>query len=79
MDVLVAIREKYAELPVIVMTGMGYDDDLINEVGAKGADGYMSKTLPLDQLLFEIHRVLRDRPSASALDRLFQVTRSSPE
>jgi len=58
MEVLEDIKEKHPNLPVIIMTGIGYDEELLKEARDKGAAGYLSKTLPLDQLLMEVHRIL---------------------
>jgi two-component system nitrogen regulation response regulator NtrX len=52
------IRKQDAALPVIMLTGMGFDNELLDEALKKGANGYMSKMLPLDQLLMEVHRIL---------------------
>ena len=57
------IRKFSATLPIIMMTGMGYDEDLLQEAKQNGASGYVSKLLPLDQLLMEIHRVIKYGPS----------------
>jgi DNA-binding response OmpR family regulator len=54
-------REKPA-LRVIMLTGMGFVEDLLQEAQQKGADGYVSKVLPLDELLLEIQRILKAPP-----------------
>jgi len=46
-------------LRVIMLTGMGFVEDLLQEATQKGADGYVSKVLPLDELLSAIQRILR--------------------
>src|SRR5437870_2034765 len=58
LDLLQALKESHPNLPVIVMTGIGFDEDLLQEAMRKGASGFISKTLQLDQLLMEVHRVL---------------------
>jgi len=35
---------------------MGFVEDLLQEAHDKGADGYVSKVLPLDELLIAIER-----------------------
>jgi DNA-binding NtrC family response regulator len=59
MDLLGRIKDMFPKLPVIIMTGLGLDEELLQEALQKGASGYVSKTLPLDQLLMEVHRTLR--------------------
>jgi DNA-binding NtrC family response regulator len=58
LEVLGQIKASHPKLPVIIMTGIGFDEELLQEAVKKGAAGYVSKTLPLDQLLMEVHRTL---------------------
>lgn len=58
LEVLGEIKASHPKLPVILMTGIGFDEELLQEAVKKGAAGYVSKTLPLDQLLMEVHRTL---------------------
>ena len=58
LEVLGQIKAAHPKLPVIIMTGIGFDEELLQEAVKKGAAGYVSKTLPLDQLLMEVHRTL---------------------
>lgn len=58
LELLERIKADHPKLPVIILTGMGFDDELLKEALAKKASGYVSKTLPLDQLLMEVRRVL---------------------
>lgn len=62
LEVLGRIKAAHPNLPVIILTGMGFDDDLLKEALQKKASGYVSKTLPLDQLLMEVRRTLTPRP-----------------
>src|SRR5579871_51904 len=52
------IKDAQPNLPVILMTGMGWDPELMEEAMRKKASAYVVKTLPLSQLLMEIRRVL---------------------
>jgi DNA-binding NtrC family response regulator len=65
LELLVAFRKAHPRLPIIMLTGMGYDDELLQEALQKGASGYVSKTLPLDQLLMEVHRALNHQASSA--------------
>jgi DNA-binding response OmpR family regulator len=56
------IRASDAAPPVVIFTGLGFDDELIDEALKKGAAGYVSKGLSLDHLLMEVHRVLQIHP-----------------
>jgi two-component system, OmpR family, response regulator QseB len=59
LEVLEMLKQTHARLPVLILTGMGYDDDLMREAMRLRADGYMSKTAALPQLVSEIRRILR--------------------
>jgi DNA-binding response OmpR family regulator len=58
LNLLVQLKEQHPDLRVIMLTGMGFVEDLLQEAYQKGADGYVSKVLPLDELLMTIQRIL---------------------
>ncbi len=64
LKVLSMIKSEHPHLKVIMLTGMGFVEDLLEEAQQKGADGYVSKALPLDELLQAINRVLHFREEA---------------
>lgn len=59
LEVLELIKQKHPRIPVLILTGMGYDDELMKEAMRLHADGFMSKTVALPQLVCEIRRILR--------------------
>ena len=58
LDLLQSIIATRPGLPVIIITGFGSDEALLQEAIHKGAAGFLSKTAPLDQLLMEVQRAL---------------------
>lgn len=58
LDVLMELKAAHPALPVIIMTGIGMDDQLIQEAVQKGASGYVSKTVPLEELLAKVQTLL---------------------
>jgi DNA-binding NtrC family response regulator len=58
-ELLATLKRAHPKLPVLMLTGMGFDEDLIQEALARGASGYASKTVALDQLLTEVQRALK--------------------
>jgi DNA-binding response OmpR family regulator len=61
------IREINAQIPIVVFTGVGYDEDQMHAALQAGANGYVSKNLPIEQLYCVLARVLatcqyRSRP-----------------
>ena len=65
LQFLGALKELYPDLPVMILTAMGFDDQLLAEALQKGASAYVSKTLPLPQLLAEVQRTLRSQPNCA--------------
>ncbi len=59
IDSLIQIKSNHPALPVIMLTSLGYDQECFNDAVKHGASAYVSKLLPLDQILMEIHRVLK--------------------
>jgi DNA-binding response OmpR family regulator len=62
MEVLAALRLAHPELPVIMLTGMGFDSELVRKAQQQGAAGYLTKGLPLQELLLEVRHALSRRP-----------------
>jgi DNA-binding response OmpR family regulator len=52
------IREMTQKLPIIVFTGIGYDEERMHAALRAGANGYVSKSLPIEQLYCVLSRVL---------------------
>lgn len=63
LKLLEKLKALHPELRVIMLTGMGFVEDLLQEAQQKGADGYVSKVLPLDELLLAIQRILKAAPA----------------
>ena len=62
LELLDQIKALRPRIPVIIATGIGFDQQLLQDAADKGAAGYVSKTQPLDQLLTEVHRTLNYTP-----------------
>lgn len=58
LGLLGRIKTGYPKTKVVMLTGMGFVEDLLEEAQQKGADGYVSKVLPLDELLLAVRRAL---------------------
>jgi two-component system KDP operon response regulator KdpE len=52
------IRELQASVPIVMLTGLGYDDELMNASLKAGANGYVSKTLPPEELFAAVLRAM---------------------
>src|SRR5213082_1736699 len=52
------MRESNPALPIVVFTGVGYDEEQMHAALRAGANGYVSKNHPIEQLYSVLARVL---------------------
>jgi DNA-binding response OmpR family regulator len=62
LKLLEDIKKGRPNVRVVMLTGMGFVEDLLQEAHQKGADGYVSKIVPLDELLVAIKRGFGSSP-----------------
>jgi len=62
IEVLSKLKQKKPDLPVVMLTAYGYDDNLINKALESGASGYISKNLPLAQIVHTFQTLLSTIP-----------------
>jgi two-component system response regulator HydG len=58
IDMIHEVKNAWPEVPVVMLTGMGYDDNLMQQAKEQHAQGYVSKTVPPDQLLATLLGIL---------------------
>lgn len=66
LELMAKLRKSRPHLPVIIITGLGADDDLMRRAVEKGASECVSKTAPLEQLRVSIERVLAAKAAEAA-------------
>ena len=73
ISLIAFMRESNPTLPIVVFTGVGYDEEQMHAALRAGANGYVSKNLPIEQLYCVLARVLatcqRRTPSETANGR----------
>ena len=72
ISLIAFIREIQPNLPIIVFTGVGYEEEKMHSALRAGANGYVSKNLPVEQLYCVLSRVLstcRQRARRDAMTR----------
>jgi len=74
ISLIAFIREMSLELPIIVFTGVGYDEERMQGALRAGANGYVSKNLPIEQLYCVLSRVL-----ASCQQRAHRASLAGPQ
>ena len=57
ISLITFIREMNPVLPIVVFTGLGYDEEQMHAALHAGANGYVSKNLPIEQLYCVLARV----------------------
>ncbi len=72
ISLITYVREIQPDLPIIVFTGVGYEEEKMLAALRAGANGYVSKNLPIEQLYCVLARVLgtaRQRARRESLSR----------
>jgi DNA-binding response OmpR family regulator len=63
LQLMEALKQKHPKLPIIILTGIGFDEEVIKEALSNGAAAYVSKGLSVSHLVMEIRRVLKQSNS----------------
>jgi DNA-binding response OmpR family regulator len=58
-DLLKEIRVAFPKLPIVILTGSGYDENKLQTAIRFGANGYISKTIPPNELFAALMRALQ--------------------
>ena len=59
------IRVTYPDLPIVMFTGLGYDEDAMQVARKAGANGYVSKGLGPSEIYSALMRVIAQHANAS--------------
>lgn len=60
LDLLKDIRQKYANLPVVMITGFGFDEELICKSKQYGCCGYIAKNMPVAQIIVTFKQLVKE-------------------
>ena len=58
LSLISIIRTTHTELPIIIFTGLGYDEEMMQAARYAGANGYVSKGLGPSEIYSAVMRVL---------------------
>ena len=64
LTLVAQVREKYPDLPIVMFTGLGYDEEAMQKARKAGANGYVSKGLGPSEIYSAVMRVLQQQPQA---------------
>ena len=55
------IRKNYENLPIVIFTGLGFDEEMMQATRDAGANGYVSKGLGPSDIYSALMRVIKSR------------------
>jgi DNA-binding response OmpR family regulator len=58
LSLISIIRQRHPDLPIIIFTGLGYDEEMMQAARFAGANGYVSKGLGPTEIYSALMRVL---------------------
>jgi DNA-binding response OmpR family regulator len=62
LSLISIVREKHPDLPIVMFTGLGYDEEAMQTARKAGANGYVSKGLGPNEIYSALMRVLSHAP-----------------
>jgi two-component system OmpR family response regulator len=65
ITLITVIRDKCPELPIVIFTGRGYDEETMQAARKAGANGYVSKGLGPAEIYAAVMRVLNQQGAAT--------------
>ncbi len=60
LEVLKEIRQTYVNLPVVMITGFGFDEELIVKSKQLGCCGYIGKNMPVAQIIITFMQFVKE-------------------
>jgi DNA-binding response OmpR family regulator len=66
VDLLMILRPEFPDLPIVMYSGVGYDEDIMAACRKAGCDAYISKGLGYNELYNAMMRVIERRQTESA-------------
>jgi DNA-binding NtrC family response regulator len=67
LEVLKNIRDTHKNLPVVMITGFGYDEDLIAKSKQFGCSGYIGKNMPVAQIIVTFKQFVKNAKEKGCL------------
>ena len=65
LTLISVIRAKYPTLPIVMFTGLGYDEEAMQTARKAGANGYVSKGLGPSEIYSAVMRVVQQHGMAA--------------
>ena len=68
LEVLKEIKQLYTKLPVVMITGFGFDEELISKSKQLGCCGYIGKNMPVAQIIVVFKQFVKEAKEKAALN-----------
>ncbi len=65
LSLISIIRQSHPDLPIVIFTGLGYDEEMMQAARYAGANGYVSKGLGPSEIYSALMRVLNQSAVAA--------------
>jgi len=59
LEMIAIIRKRFQDLPIVIFTGLGFDEEMMQATRDAGANGYVSKGLGPSDIYLALMRVLK--------------------
>lgn len=59
LEFLAKFKKLYPDIPVVMLTGSGYDEEMMQQALTNGASGYVSKETDLENMVVAVKRLLK--------------------
>lgn len=59
LEMISIIRKQFEKLPIVIFTGLGFDEEMMEAARKAGANGYVSKGLGPSDIYLALMRVLQ--------------------
>ncbi len=77
LTLITMIRNKYPAVPIVMFTGLGYDEEAMQAARKAGANGYVSKGLGPSEIYSALMRVLSQTQPAVGTDTVKAADRAA--
>lgn len=77
LTLITMIRDKYPAVPIVMFTGLGYDEEAMQAARKAGANGYVSKGLGPSEIYSALMRVLSQTQPAVGTDTVKAADRAA--
>ena len=67
LDFLLKLKRCWPDVPVVMLTGLGYDETLVRHALKNGASGYVSKGVGMENVVVKVKQALRSESGKRAV------------